>query len=253
MLSVLLSFTAIASIMTGCQANTDENSASGNSSISEATDKPDSSSNSETTESESQSQDDNNKNTQSSTSESSDTSSNATSNASSNNSSNSNSSTETNKNPSNNSSSKAESSKNTASGGTLTIDKKKYSVGDTVIYTVSLTTPDIIENFEGTLEYDSSYLEVVSSALSGPAKTGGLINSKTQKGIIYFNGVSVIDGFDYTKQDKLFTVTYKVLKAGSTSPKLNWSVMTQKKVQNGTPYIENGKPVNGMKYTAVYS
>ena len=248
-LAVLLSFTAIASVMTGCGSSSSSNAIEASSSIEETTSNNDVTSNADSSSdangSESQNQDSNassnaNNANLSSNSESSgaSTSSNSTSS----------------KSPSkNSSSSKSDSNSNNNASGVLSVDGNKYKVGDTFTCTVKLTTPDIIENFEGTIQYDSNYLLVSDAKLVGEADNGGYINPKHKKGIIFFNGVSIMDGFNYTKGDNIISVTYKVLKAGNTSPSVNWDVMTQKKVQNGTPYVQDGKPANGMKYSVVYS
>ena len=142
---------------------------------------------------------------------------------------------------------------NNASSDVLSIAGNKFHVGDTVTCVLNITTPDIIENYQGTLKYDDKYLEATSAALESPAKSGGIFNYN-KSGLVIFNGSSALTGYDYTEGGKMLTVTFKVKAAGSTTPTVDWVVVRQLSTGiSGTNYISNGKPANGMKATLSYS
>ena len=142
---------------------------------------------------------------------------------------------------------------NNASSDVLSIAGNKFHVGDTVTCVLNITTPEIVENYQGTLKYDDKYLEATSAKLENPAKGGGLLNYK-KSGLVIFNGSSASTGYDYTSGGEMLTVTFKVKAAGSTTPSVDWVVVRQLSSGiNGTNYISDGKPANGMKASLSYS
>lgn len=131
----------------------------------------------------------------------------------------------------------------------LSVDGSKFNVGDTITCTYKLTTPEVIENYEGSIKYDSDYLEVKSARLLSPATSGGILNFKL-KNEIKFNGSNISGAYDYTESTDFMVVTYEVKSGGSTSVSEDWIVITG---VSQKPYVENGKLVNGAKITKTYS
>ncbi len=142
------------------------------------------------------------------------------------------------------------SSSNNANKGTvLSIDGNKFNVGDTITCTYKLTTPEVIENFQGSINYDPDCLEVKNARLLKPATSGGLLNYKL-KDEIRFNGTNISGAYDYTESTDFMVVTYEVKSGGSTSVTEDWIVITG---VSQKPYAENDKLINGAKITKTYS
>ncbi len=143
---------------------------------------------------------------------------------------------------------------NGGASGVLKIGGKSFNVGDTITCTLSIKTPELIENFQGQIVYDTKYLECTKAKFVGEARSGSVINSRTTPGIIKFNGSSAIDGYDFTDGAAMMEITYKVKGSGSTTPTEKWEIvrrLTEK--GNGTNYITDGKPSKGMTSSFSYS
>lgn len=114
-----------------------------------------------------------------------------------------------------------------ASAMTLKADKSKASIGE--IVTVSVRIPSGLSGIAGRLEYDSSYLSVVSTKVTGKGIVAAL---SKRDGIVGFT--ASVYGFEKNhdgtykldengnkieikeiKEGELFTVTFKVLKMGA--------------------------------------
>lgn len=144
----------------------------------------------------------------------------------------------------------ASSSSNNANKGTvLSIDGNKFNVGDTITCTYKLTIPEVIENYQANIKYDSDCLEVKSARLLKPATSGGILNFKLN-GKIKLNGTNISGAYDYTEGSDFMVVTYEVKSGGSTSVTEDWIAITG---ISQKPYAENNKLVNGAKITKAYS
>lgn len=130
-----------------------------------------------------------------------------------------------------------------------TLDGHKFAVGDTVTCVYKLYAPEVLENYQGYISYDTKYLSVKSAKLDGPAKSSGLLNYKLN-GKIKFNGSNIATGYDYTDTGSFIVVNYEIKAAGSTAPKFVWEVATG---ESEKAYVENNKAVNGLKLTTEYS
>jgi hypothetical protein len=156
---------------------------------------------------------------------------------------------------SNKTSSSAESSKNNNANSSevLSIDGNKFHVGDTVTCKIKITTPDVLENYQAELNYDTNYLKVNKAVLVSPAKSGGIINYKSE-GSVKFNGSNIGDGYDYTSGGTIVEVTFEVVASGSTTPTMSWTTANQfTSGTSGTKYVNDGKLSNGMTCTLIYS
>lgn len=129
------------------------------------------------------------------------------------------------------------------------LDGHKYAVGDTVTCVYKLSSPEVLENYQAYISYDTKYLSVKSARLDGPAKSGGLLNFKLN-GKIKFNGSNISSGYDYTDKDNFVIVNYVIKATGSTTPSFKWEVATG---ESKKAYVSNNKPANGLKITKEYS
>ena len=130
-----------------------------------------------------------------------------------------------------------------------TLDGNKFAVGDTVTCVYKLYAPEVLENYQGYISYDTKYLSVKSAKLDGPAKSGGLLNYNLNRKI-KFNGSNISTGYDYTDTGSFIVVNYEIKAAGSTTPQFVWEVATG---ESEKAYVENNKAVNGLKLTKEYS
>lgn len=153
-----------------------------------------------------------------------------------------------------NSNSGNNSNNNNNSSGVLKIGGKSFNVGDTITCKLSIKTPDLIENFQGQIVYDTKYLECTKAKFVGEARGGSVLNFRTTPGIIKFNGSSGVDGYDFIEGATMMEITYTVKAAGSTTPTDNWEIV-RRLTENGTGinYISNNKPSNGMTSSLSYS
>ncbi len=92
-------------------------------------------------------------------------------------------------------------------------------VGDTISVTLNLTTPKVLINYQGYTDFDSEYLKIVSAK----SNTSGLVNGKANQ-ILY--NASDLNGLDFTSKGTIYTATFKVKKAGSTSIKNTFEVLS---------------------------
>lgn len=146
------------------------------------------------------------------------------------------------------------SNNNGNSSQVLKIGGKSFNVGDTVKCKLKIKTPDLIENFQGQITYDTKYLKCTKAKFVGEARGGSVINSRTTPGIIKFNGSSGVDGYDFTGGADMIEITYTVTAAGSTNPTDKWEIVRRLTEDgSGINYISNGKPSNGMTSTLSYS
>ncbi len=127
---------------------------------------------------------------------------------------------------------------------------KKYYVGDYVVCTYTLKSPEVLINYQGYVTYDSDYLKIDSVVFSETAKVGSMRNTKNT-GKIKFLGSNISEGYDYTSGGTFFTVTYQVLKSGSSTPTFNWEVAQG--FTSGKDYVTNGKASSGLTISATYS
>lgn len=174
------------------------------------------------------------------------------SNSSNKNNNSSNSSNNNSNSSGNNNSSNSESSnvhKPVTDSNYCNLDGHKYAVGDTVTCVYKLTAPEVLENYQAYISYDTKYLSVKSARLDGPAKSGGFLNFKLN-GVIKFNGSNISSGYDYTNKDNFVIVNYVIKSTGSTTPSLKWEVATGSDSKKA--YVTDNKP-NGLKISKEYS
>lgn len=134
-----------------------------------------------------------------------------------------------------------------AGSGTLKLGGKTFNVGDTVTCTYSLTCPDNFINYQATLNYDSSVLQATGAKMQGDASSGSVVNYKLD-GKVKFNGI-FLGGYDYSDGGKFMTVTYEIVGTGSTSPEINWEVVTD---DDNKAMVVNGDIRSNFKISESY-
>ena len=174
-------------------------------------------------------------------------------NSNSNNNSSSNNNSQNNSSSNNNSSSSKPNNKPNNASNVLTVDGKKYNVGDTITCVYKVTAPENLENYEATITYDYDYVEATSAVLGKVARSGGFCNHRLTEEV-RMNGVNISEGYNFKNGEDLITVTYRVKAGGNTSIDFNWRVATQFVTKGtGKAYVVDGKAVDGLKIEKIYS
>lgn len=124
---------------------------------------------------------------------------------------------------------------------TINTGGKDYTVnvGDRIIYTCYLTTPNPIENIQATLTYDDSvlWLRQSSSKEMFPTLSGTIYNANIT-GTILFNASEPVEGYDFTEKGTLVRLEFDVAKEGYTSIATAIEFMDE---LGGNAYINNYK------------
>lgn len=109
----------------------------------------------------------------------------------------------------------------------ITIHGTEYSVkaGDTVTYTINLTTPEVIENGQFIIYYPGNVLTVDSVTYGDAIKAASLISNYTGADVlgkeIDFNFSDGQNGIDLTKGGLLVEVNFTVTGEGTGEVKMN--------------------------------
>ncbi len=101
------------------------------------------------------------------------------------------------------------------------INGTNCKVGDTITVALNMKTPKVLINFQGHTDFDSSYLKFVDANIS---VNGSVINCVNNS--ILYNGSNISKGYDFTTTGTLYTATFKVKKAGTTTIKNTMQVMS---------------------------
>ncbi|MDD6252114.1 MAG: cohesin domain-containing protein [Oscillospiraceae bacterium] len=119
---------------------------------------------------------------------------------------------------------------------TVTVGSKGYTVelGETFTYVCKLKTPKKIEDIQATLTYDSTMLELID--VEFPVMGDAPIYNTNLYNEIKFNAIN-LRGFDFTKENDLVTVEFKVIKKGGTAIATAIEVMSE--VGTGNAYVNN--------------
>ncbi len=114
----------------------------------------------------------------------------------------------------------------TVPGSVATVNGKTVNVGDTVTYTVNLSSNQTITGIDAKVNYTNGILKISNSTLNASAATlFPTISSadpvynftpNTGESAVYFN-VANVDGFNFTSNPVLVTLTFDVVAAGNAT------------------------------------
>ena len=131
---------------------------------------------------------------------------------------------------------------------TAKVNNKDCYVGQKVVYTYFLQAPGKAEDFQGQLEYtDGLELEKVElSDASGVMNDGekGVMVNTTIKNNVYYSGVNINEGYDYTTKSAFITAEFTVEKAGEQTIANKLEILSG---SNGTQYVEDYKAIEGVQ------
>lgn len=132
---------------------------------------------------------------------------------------------------------------------TVNVDGKAYTayIGDTVNYVFYLKTPEALEDFQATTNYDSSMLELVktSTAEMFPIAGEGVVCNTDMPNTIKFNAVN-LSGMDFRGGGNLISLKFRILDSGSVAISTTLEYMDSVKSE---PYVSDYRIVGDIEYS----
>ena len=132
---------------------------------------------------------------------------------------------------------------------TVYVEDNSYtcSVGDTITYVFNLKTPEALEDFQATTNYDSGMLELIEadSAEMFPVAGSIVICNTDLQNTIKYNAVN-ISGMDFTKGGALISLDFKVLDSGNTTIGTTLEYMDS---VGGEPYVSDYRILGDFDYS----
>lgn len=131
---------------------------------------------------------------------------------------------------------------------TAKVNNKDCYVGQKVVYTYFLQAPGKAEDFQGQLEYtDGLSLEKVeisdASGVMIDGEKGVMVNTAISNNV-YYSGVNINEGYDYTTKSAFITAEFTVEKAGEQTIANKLEILSG---SNGTQYVEDYKAIEGVQ------
>ena len=113
------------------------------------------------------------------------------------------------------------------SGNDATVNGQKVAVGDQVTYTVSMQADQLVAGVNAHINYTDSVLKFSDATIEASKRElfpvlcmGSIVwNFEPNDGTarMYFNAADAIEGFDFTTEDVLVTVTFDVIAKGNAT------------------------------------
>ena len=131
---------------------------------------------------------------------------------------------------------------------TAKVNDKDCYVGQRVVYTYFLQAPGKAEDFQGQLEYtDGLSLEKVeisdASGVMNDGEKGVMVNTAISNNV-YYSGVNINEGYDYTTKSAFITAEFLVEKSGDHTVANKLEILSG---SNGTQYVEDYKAIEGVQ------
>ena len=131
---------------------------------------------------------------------------------------------------------------------TAKVNDKDCYVGQRVVYTYFLQAPGKAEDFQGQLEYtDGLSLEKVeisdASGVMNDGEKGVMVNTAISNNV-YYSGVNINEGYDYTTNSAFITAEFLVEKSGDQTVANKLEILSG---SNGTQYVEDYKAIEGVQ------
>ena len=131
---------------------------------------------------------------------------------------------------------------------TAKVNDQDCYVGQRVVYTYFLQAPGKAEDFQGQLEYtDGLSLEKVeisdASGVMIDGEKGVMVNTAISNNV-YYSGVNINEGYDYTTKSAFITAEFLVEKSGDQTVANKLEILSG---SNGTQYVEDYKAIEGVQ------
>ena len=111
----------------------------------------------------------------------------------------------------------------------------------------NLKTPEALEDFQATTNYDSGMLELIKAdtAEMFPVAGGLVVCNTEMQNMIKFNAVN-LNGMDFTNGGSLVSFKFKVLDSGGTAISTTLEYMDSVKSE---PYVSDYRIVGDIEYS----
>lgn len=133
----------------------------------------------------------------------------------------------------------------------VNVDGKTYTCysGDVINYVFNLKTPEALEDFQATTNYDSGMLELIKAdtAEMFPVAGGLVVCNTEMQNMIKFNAVN-LNGMDFTNGGSLVSFKFKVLDSGGTAISTTLEYMDSVKSE---PYVSDYRIIGDIEYSEV--
>ncbi len=132
---------------------------------------------------------------------------------------------------------------------TVNVDGNAYTcyIGDVVNYVFYLKTPEALEDFQATTNYDSGMLELVDTSVAEMFPVAGdvVVFNTGMPNTVKFNAVN-LSGMDFTKGGSLISLKFRVLDSGGTAISTTLEYMDSVKAE---PYVTDYRIVGDIDYS----
>ena len=131
---------------------------------------------------------------------------------------------------------------------TAKVNNQNCYVGQKVVYTYFLQAPGKAEDFQGHLEYtDGLKLEKVElsdvTGVMADGQKGVMVNTAISNNV-YYSGVNINEGYDYTTKSAFITAEFSIEKSGDQTVANKLEILSG---SNGTQYVEDYKAIEGVQ------
>lgn len=131
---------------------------------------------------------------------------------------------------------------------TAKVNNQDCYVGQKVVYTYFLQAPGKAEDFQGHLEYtDGLKLEKVElsdvTGVMADGQKGVMVNTAISNNV-YYSGVNINEGYDYTTKSAFITAEFSIEKSGDQTVANKLEILSG---SNGTQYVEDYKAIEGVQ------
>ena len=131
---------------------------------------------------------------------------------------------------------------------TLNVDGKTYEakIGDTITYVFNLKTPEALEDFQATTNYDSGMLELLPADTKEMFPVAGniVVCNTGLENMVKYNAVN-LSGMDFTKGGVFISLDFRVKDSGGTSVGTTLEYMDSIKSE---PYVNDYRIVGNIDY-----
>lgn len=132
---------------------------------------------------------------------------------------------------------------------TINVDGKTYThyIGDVVTYVFNLKTPEALEDFQASTNYDAGMLEFIETtpAEMFPLAGDTAVYNCEMPNVIKYNAVK-ISGMDYTQGSYMVAFNFRVLDSGGTAISTTLEYVDS---VLGEPYVSEYRIVGDIQYS----
>ncbi len=131
----------------------------------------------------------------------------------------------------------------------VNVDGKTYTyyIGDVFFYVFYLKTPEALEDFQATTNYDSFTIELIETSVQEMFPVAGevVVCNTDMQNTVKFNAIN-LSGMDFTKGGDLISLKFRVIDQGSTAISTTLEYMDSILSE---PYVSDYKIIGDIQYS----